>query len=305
MHSHSHAQQEATDYGRAFAIGVTLNLTFVALEAAFGYLSGSLALMADAGHNLGDVLALLLAWGAVVIARRSPSLRRTYGWRRMTILAALASGLLMVLAIIGIVWEAMQRLFEAAPVDGKTVIVVAAIGVVINFLTAMLFRGGRHDDLNIRSAWLHMAADAAVSAGVVVAGAAILATGWLWLDPAISILIAIVILIATWQLLSESIDMAVDAVPRHIDPDEVSGYLSALPGVATVHDLHIWATSTTETALTAHLVMPGGSSDQFLHDVAATLAEQYQIAHATLQVEGGSLGPACDNCEPVMPSITG
>ncbi|MBT8136820.1 MAG: cation diffusion facilitator family transporter [Gammaproteobacteria bacterium] len=292
MHGHSH------DYGRAFALGVALNIVFVVIEAVFGFLSGSLALLADAGHNLGDVMALLLAWGALAISRRQPSGRRTYGYRRATILAAVASGVLLLVAIGGIVWEAAGRLLDAQPVDGMTVIVVAAIGVVINFFTAMLFHRGREHDLNIRSAWLHMAADAAVSLGVVLAGVLILVTGSLWIDPALSLVIAAVILVATWRLLRESVDMAVDAVPRHIDPAEVRRYLLGRSGVNDVHDLHIWAMSTTETALTAHLVMPGAATDSFLQDVTTGLGRRFRIQHATLQVERGDAGVRCAPCEP-------
>ncbi len=301
MHRHNHQP----DYGRAFAIGVALNAGFVIVEAAYGFMSGSLALLADAGHNLGDVLALLLAWGAVVLARRGPSEKRTYGLRRTTILAAVISGLLMMLTVAAIVWEALRRLAEAAPVAGRTVIVVAAIGVAVNFLTAMLFHRGRHDDLNIRSAWLHMAADAAVSAGVVVAGFAILATGWLWLDPGISLVIAAVILIATWQLLRESVDLAVDAVPGHVDRDQVFDCLRSLPGVTAVHDLHIWAISTSETALTAHLVVPEGGGDSLLQEAAGRLAARFGIEHSTLQIERGNLGPGCDTCEPEPQKLAG
>ncbi|MDH3645572.1 MAG: cation diffusion facilitator family transporter [Gammaproteobacteria bacterium] len=296
MHTHAHS----TDYGRAFALGVALNFGFVIVEAVYGFLSGSLALIADAGHNLGDVIALILAWGALIIGRRRPSDRHTYGFRRASILAAVASGVLLLVAIVGIVYEAINRLLSAAPVDGMTVIVVAGIGVLINFFTAMLFHGGREHDLNVRSAWLHMAADAAVSLGVVVAGMLILMTGSLWLDPAISLVIAAVILVATWQLLRESVDMAVDAVPRHINLDAVRNYLQSLPGVTGLHDLHIWPISTTETALTVHLVMPAAASDAFLHEVSVALSDRFRIDHATLQVEQGDADVVCEPCEPTQ-----
>ncbi|MBT8144861.1 MAG: cation diffusion facilitator family transporter, partial [Gammaproteobacteria bacterium] len=284
-------------YGRAFAIGAGLNIAFVIVEAVFGWISGSLALLADAGHNLGDVLALLLAWGAVILARRSPSDRRTYGLRRATILAALISALLMLFAVIGIGIESVRRLASPAPVAGTTVIIVAAVGVVINTITVMLFHRDRRHDLNIRSAWLHMAADAAVSAGVVIAGVAMVMTGWLWLDPAISLAIAAVILVATWQLLTESVDMSVDAVPRQVDPVAVRQYLTSIEGVAAVHDLHIWPTSTSETALTAHLVMPGGGDDELLQDIASTLDQRYHVHHPTIQIEHREL-PDCLGCDP-------
>ena len=301
MHHHAHH----TDYGKAFALGVALNGGFVIVEAGYGLASGSLALIADAGHNLGDVLALLLAWGAVVLARRGPSGRRTYGLRRTTILAAVISSLLMMMAIGIIAWEALHRFADAVPVAGHTVIVVASIGVIINVLTAMLFHRGRHDDLNIRSAWLHMAADAAVSAGVVAIGFGILATGWLWLDPAVSLAIAAVILVATWQLLRESLDLAMDAVPGHVDRNEVFEYLCSLPGVIAVHDLHIWAMSTSETALTAHLVAPEGAGDSLLQEAGNVLATRFRIEHSTLQVERTNLGPGCETCEPEPHKLAG
>jgi cobalt-zinc-cadmium efflux system protein len=299
-HGHSHGlgghhHPPPANWNRAFAIGIFLNLGFVAVEAAYGLLADSLALLADAGHNFSDVLSLVLAWGAAALAARQPSARRTYGLRRTTILAALASGLLLLFAIAGIAWEAVGRIREPAPVSGGTMMVVAAIGVLINGFTAMLFARGRHSDLNIRAAFLHMAADAAISVGVVLAGAGVLLLGWVWLDPIISLTIVAIIAWGTWDLLRESADLAVDAVPRGIDPDAVGNYLRGLPGVSDIHDLHIWGLSTTEVALTAHLVMPGGGfTDRFLADTSAELKRRFGIAHSTLQVEQADLRHGCD-----------
>src|SRR5262245_12612023 len=249
-HGHSHAPQNVTT---AFAIGVTLNAAFVLIEATCGFFSGSLALVADAGHNLSDVLGLLLAWGASYLARQRPSGRRTYGLRRTSIMAALTHGLLLLIAVGAIAWEAIVRLLRPEPVAPTAVIVVAAIGVIVNTLTALLFMAGRQRDLNVRGAFLHMAADAAVSLGVVVGGIVISLTHWLWVDPALSLVIAAVIAYSTWDLLWQSVELALDSVPRGIDPDQVRSYLAGLPDVTAVHDLHIWGLSTTETALTVHL----------------------------------------------------
>jgi cobalt-zinc-cadmium efflux system protein len=280
---HSHG---ATSHGRAFAVGIGLNLSFVAVEAIYGIKAHSLALIADAGHNLSDVLGLVLAWGATVLARRLPTTRRTYGMRRSSILAAFANAVLLLVAIGAIAWEAVRRLSHPAPVSASEVIWVAVVGIVINTATALLFMAGRKGDLNIKGAFLHMAADAGVSAGVVLAGIAIAATGWLWLDPAISLLIVIVILIGTWGLLRDSVNLAMDAVPEGVDPVTVRQYLNELPGIKEVHDLHIWGLSTTEVALTAHLVKPDAKSeDALLADTCQELHERFGIEHATLQVE--------------------
>ena len=260
-HGHSHAP---ADYNRAFAIGVALNVVYIAVEATYGILADSLALLADAGHNLSDVLGLLLAWGANYLARRKPTGRHTYGWRKSTILAALTNAIILLVAMGGIAWEAVQRFSDPLPVAGKTIIIVAAIGVVINTATALLFLSGRNQDLNIRGAFLHMAADAGVSAGVVLAGVVILSTGWLWIDPAVSLIITAIILAGHWGLLRDSFNLALDAVPTGIDPEAVKSYLSDLPGVKGVHDLHIWAMSTSETALTAHLLKPDADDDDTL-----------------------------------------
>jgi len=282
-HHHHHAPP---DYNRAFAAGVVLNVGFVIVEAVFGVLSDSLALLTDAGHNLSDVLGLLLAWGAAALARRRPSLRRTYGYSRATIIASLFSGLLLMGAVGAIGWEAISRLVEPAQPAGKTIMIVAAIGVVINTATALFFLSGKDHDLNIRGAFLHMAADAGVSLGVVISGGLILYFGFNWIDPVISLVIAAVILLSTWGLLRDSLNLAVDAVPRNVDPDAVRGYLSGLPGVLEIHDLHIWAMSTTDTALTAHMVMNEfPTSDDYLNDVAQVLQERFHINHPTIQLE--------------------
>jgi cobalt-zinc-cadmium efflux system protein len=291
-HEHGHGPPPR-GWNRAFAIGVGLNLAFVAIEAGYGIAAGSLALLADAGHNFSDVGSLLLAWGATVLATRAPTLRRTYGWRRTTVLASIASGMLLLGAIAIITFEAIERLRSPAPADGMTMIVVAGIGVVINTATALLFMGGRHGDLNIRAAFLHMAADAGISLGVVVGGVGVLLWGLAWLDPVLSLAIVAIIGWSTWGLLREALDLAVDAVPRGIDPVAVGRYLASRPGVRAVHDLHIWGMSTTEVALTAHLVMPGGHDDDFLHAVTDGLRDRFRIAHATLQVERSDWQHGC------------
>jgi cobalt-zinc-cadmium efflux system protein len=284
-HNHDHGMP---DHNRAFALGVGLNLAFVVLEAGAGLWAGSLALLADAGHNLGDVLGLLLAWGASYLAGRPPTARRTYGLRRASILAALGNAVLLLVAVGGIAWEAVQRFARPEPVSGWAVIAVAAAGVVVNTATALLFLAGRKSDLNIRGAFLHMVADAGVSAAVVVAGLVIQFSGWLWVDPAASLLVVAVITAGTWGLLRESVDLSLDAVPEGIDPAAVEGYLAGLPGVTAVHDLHIWGLSTTHAALTAHLVKPDGLLDDDLLTRAATeLHDRFGIEHVTLQLEQG------------------
>jgi cobalt-zinc-cadmium efflux system protein len=287
-HDHGHAHGPAS-HGAAFAIGVTLNLAFVAVEATYGFLSGSMALVADAGHNLSDVLSLALAWGASVLARRAPSGRFTYGYKSSTILAALANAGLLLVAIAGIAYETVGRMAAPPAVEGRTMMVIAGIGILINGATAMLFARGREHDINIRGAFLHMAADALVSLGVVVAGAAILLTGERWIDPVTSLIIVLVIAWGTWGLLKDSVKLGLNAVPEHIDEGAVRRHLAALPGVTAVHDLHIWPMSTTEAALTAHLVMPAGCpGDAFLHDLAHRLEHDFKIGHTTVQVETGA-----------------
>jgi cobalt-zinc-cadmium efflux system protein len=254
-HSHAHAHP---DYGRAFAVGITLNLVYVAGEAIAGVLSGSLALIADAGHNLGDVLSLSLAWGAAVLSRRRPSDRFTYGLRSSSILAALANTIILLVVTGGIAWEAVRRINHPPPVAAGIVIWVAAAGILVNGVTALLFASGRPRDLNLKSAFLHMAADTLVTAAVVAVGIAIWLTGWFWLDPAVSLFVSAVIVLGTWGLVKSAIGLALDAVPEGVDAAAVRAHLLTAPGVIGLHDLHIWGMSTTETALTCHLVMPGG-----------------------------------------------
>ena len=281
-----HHHHATPDYNRAFAVGVILNVVFVIVEAVFGVMSDSLALLTDAGHNLSDVLGLLLAWGAATLAKRRPSPRRTYGFSRATIIASVFSGMLLMGAVGAIGWEAVNRLVEPAQPAGKTIMIVAAIGVVINTVTALFFLSGKDHDLNIRGAFLHMAADAIVSFGVVISGALILFYGMNWIDPVISLVIAAVIFLSTWSLLRDSLNLAVDAVPRNVDPEAVREYLASLPGVRALHDLHIWPMSTTDTALTAHLVMDVfPDSDHFLSDVAKALETRFSIKHPTIQME--------------------
>lgn len=295
-HSHGpggHAHAPAT-FDRAFLIGITLNTGFVIVEATYGFLANSLALVADAGHNLSDVLGLLLAWVAASLAKRQPSDRYTYGMKRTPILASLANAMLLLVASGAIIYEAIQRFRTPAPVEEMTVIWVALIGIVINGATALGFMAGRKNDLNIRGAFLHMVADAVVSLGVVLSAVAVLFTGWMWIDPAVSIVVAAVIVIGTWSLLKESVSLSLDAVPTHIDRKAVESYLSGLPGVTEVHDLHIWAMSTTEVALTVHLVRPACTlDDALLAQAGRDLASRFKINHATLQVESGDPDHPC------------
>lgn len=281
-HAHVHAP---ASFGKAFAIGISLNIALVAAEAVYGYIGNSTALLADAGHNLSDVLGLIVAWGASIAAKRAPSGRFTYGLRASTILAALANAVFLLVATGAIGWEAILRLQQPEPVAGVTVMVVAGIGILINGFTALLFARGRKDDINIEGAYLHMAADAAVSLGVVVSAALIIWTGWLWLDPVTSLVICAVILWSTTSLLRGSIDMSMAAAPKGTDLAAIRSFLLARPGVSDIHDLHVWPISTTETALTCHLVMPAGSSDTFLMETAQLLKTTYRIGHTTLQIE--------------------
>jgi cobalt-zinc-cadmium efflux system protein len=290
-HHHHHA---APDYSRAFAVGVALNIIFVVIEVAYGVMANSLALITDAGHNLSDVLGLLLAWGATYLAGKKPSRRRTYGYSRATILASMFSGLLLLAAVAVISWEAINRFFTPSEPVGQTIMIVAGIGVLINSITAWFFVSGKDHDLNIRGAYLHMAADALVSLGVVISGFVIWKFGLKWFDPLSSLLIAAVIFWSTWGLLRDSLNLAIDAVPRDIDPEAIRKWLSDQPGVEGLHDLHIWPISTTQTALTAHLLMPEPpADDEFLHDLAMLLQEMFKISHATFQIERGNGDHPC------------
>ena len=285
VHHHGHDHGVAGN-SRSFALGMVLNLLFLVFEVAFGLRAHSLALIADAGHNLGDVLGLGLAWGATELARRPPTRRHTYGLRRGSILAALGNALLLLVAVGGISWEAIQRLMHPQPVAGETVMLVAAVGVAVNGLTALLFVAGRRRDLNVRGAFLHMLSDALISGGVVLAGIAIQITGRAWLDPAVSLAVGVVIVWGTWSLLKESLRLALDAVPEGIDLPSIEQYLESLPGVTAVHDLHVWAMSTTETALTAHLVKPDARvDDALLARLARELHDRFGIEHTTIQLE--------------------
>jgi cobalt-zinc-cadmium efflux system protein len=302
-HSHGHGARghvhAPASFDRAFAIGVGLNVAFVIAEIGFGLRTHSLALVADAGHNLGDVLALVLAWAGSILARREPTPRRTYGMRRFSILAAIANAGILLVAVGAIIVEAIDRLRHPAPVAAGIVSVVAAAGILINLGTALAFRRGRDHDLNIRGAFLHMLGDAAASAGVVVAGLLIAATGLLWIDPAVSLLLAALILWSSWGLAKDSVNLALDAVPSGIDPHEVDAALRGLEGVVEVHDLHIWGMSTTDVALTAHLIRPcHGGEDALLASATRLLRERFGIAHATLQVEQGLAIHPCDLAAP-------
>lgn len=290
-HHHSHAPAK---FNRAFAIGTVLNVGFILVEITYGYLAHSLALFADAGHNLGDVLGLLLAWGASAIARRPPTARYTYGLRSSSILAALINAVVLLLSMGAIAWEAIRRFNDSVPVSGGTVIGVAMVGIMINSATALMFMSGRKTDLNIRGAFLHMAADALISLGVVLVGIAILVTHWIWLDQVVSLVLVVVVVAGTWQLLRESMSLALDAVPMEIEPLAVKTYLLERPGVSKIHDLHIWAMSTTETALTVHLVMPTGyPGDAFVWEICKEIQEHFGIKHSTIQIEIGDSEYPC------------
>lgn len=279
---------------RSFALGVALNVGFVIVEVISGTLVNSLALLADAGHNLSDVLGLLLAWAAHVLSTAKPSQQRTYGWKSSSILAALFNAQILLVAVGIIAWEAWHRFWIPSPSGGTAIVWVATAGVLVNTFSALLFIGGQQSDINIRGAFLHMAADAAVSVGVVVAGVTIAATGYQWVDPLTSLIVAVVILLGTWGLLRESLDLALHAVPKHIDLAAVRQFLSELPGVTEVHDLHVWAMSTTEAALTAHLVKPAeGNDDELLATATRELNERFQIGHITLQVERAAAASRC------------
>jgi cobalt-zinc-cadmium efflux system protein len=293
-HGHHHHHHGDVGHGRAFAIAIALNAAFVAIEFFYGFLANSTALMADAGHNLSDVLSLILAWGAAILAKREPTGRYTYGLRSSSILAALFNGMLLMAATGAIAWGAVERLMAPTPVAGLTVSVVAGIGIAVNGISAWLFMKGSKDDLNIRGAYLHLAADAAISLGVLVAGLVVLSTGWAWIDPAVSLVIVVLIMKSTWALLREALEMTLGAVPGNVDAGAVETFLLARPGVTGVHDLHIWSMSTTDVALTCHLVMPGGyPGDAAIDDIARQLKEQFGIHHTTLQTEQGTTQHEC------------
>ena len=294
-HGHHHHHHAApAGHGRAFAIAIALNAVFVAVEFGYGFVANSTALMADAGHNLSDVLGLMLAWGAAVLSQRSPSGRYTYGLRGSSMLAALFNGMLLMVACGGIAWEAVQQLLQPTPVQGATVSIVAAIGIAVNGFSAWLFMAGSKDDINIRGAYLHLAADAAISLGVLISGVVVMFTSWSWLDPLVSIAIVLLIVAGTWSLLKESLRMVMAAVPGNVNAPEVEKFLLGCSGVTEVHDLHIWAMSTTETALTAHLVMPSGyPGDAALDDITRQLKDKFAIHHTTLQTEQGTTEHAC------------
>ena len=296
MHNHDHAHSRGpADFTRALAIGIALNIGFTIAEATFGILSHSLALVSDAGHNLSDVLGLALAWGATRLAAQPATTRHTYGFRRSTILASLTNAVVLLIVVGGLIWEAIGRLREPHAVASGTVIAVAAAGILVNGASALLFLSGRHRDLNAKGAFLHLAADAGVSLGVVIAGVAMRMTGLPWIDPVVALGIAGIIAFGTWGLFRESLNLAMDAVPEQIASNDVDAYLRGLPGVQSVHDLHVWAMSTSETALTAHVVVPDRPiGDEELARIADQLHHRFGIGHATIQVERGDCGAECD-----------
>ncbi len=292
-HDHDHAAAVPNN-NKAFAIGIGMNLAFVFAEVTYGVISNSVALIADGAHNLSDVLGLALAWGATILAKRNPSMSRTYGLRRSTILAALANALLLIAAVGGVIWEAIARIHNPGTVDGYTVIVVAAIGVVINGVSAFFFFRGKEGDANIRGAFLHLAADCAVSIGVVIGGIIILKTGWQIVDPIISIVISVVVLGSTWSLFKESLNLSLDSVPKHIDISSVRALLLGQVGIQEVHDLHVWSLSTTDVALTAHLVTTEKEhSAELLAAIKDALHEKFGISHITVQVETSAFKEQC------------
>lgn len=293
-HDHSGHHDAPTNFGRAFLIAIALNTVFVGVEFGYGFIANSTALMADAGHNLSDVLGLILAWGATILSRKAPSDRYTYGLRSTSILGALANAMFLLIACGAIAWEAILRFSNPPVVAGLTVTMVAAIGIVINGISAWLFVKGSKGDLNIRAAYMHMAADAVVSFGVVISGIAMIFTGWYWLDPVLSLVITAVIVLGTWGLLKNSVQLALSAVPAHIDVSEVDAFLRQCAGVTDIHDLHIWGMSTTESALTVHLVMPNGyPSDAALDEIVHALKDKFSIHHSTIQVEQGTTNHSC------------
>jgi len=303
-HGHAHVHAPAS-FDRAFGIGIALNIAFVAIEAFYGWKIDSLALLADAGHNLSDVIGLALAWGGALAGRLRPDAGHTYGWKRASILAAFINALLLLVAMGSLAWEAVHRLQTPQAVEGVTIMVVAGIGILVNTATALLFMRGRKTDLNIRGAFLHMAADALVSAGVVVAGGLALWFGWTWLDPVVSLLIAAVIVVGTWNLFKQSLHLLFDGVPEGVDLHAVQALLESLPGVERVHDLHVWAMGTSQIAMTAHLVMPQGQADDaFLKHATDELHEHFEIEHVTIQVVRVPFTRPCATLAPAKASAT-
>lgn len=294
-HSHHHHEHSSGNYGTAFIIGITLNLAYIVLEVVFGLQADSTALLADAGHNTGDVLSLVFSWVAIKLSLWKPSGRYTYGLRRTTILVALLNTIMLFIAVALIVYEAIKHLQHPEPVVGTTIIVIALTGVVVNTISALLFMKGHGHDLNIKAAFIHMASDALVSLGVVVAGVLINYTGYLWIDPVCSFVIAAIILYSSWRLFSDALKLVLDAVPEGIDIAEVKAYLNNIEGVQQVHDLHVWAMSTTQTALTAHLVVPATTGDDFLHRINHGLRERFHISHSTIQIDR-ALTADCEKC---------
>ncbi|OIP58482.1 MAG: cation transporter [Ignavibacteria bacterium CG2_30_36_16] len=293
-HSHNHSNNISASFNKAFGYGISLNIIYIIVEVVFGLMVNSMALLADAGHNFSDVLGLILAWGAAMLAQKSPTTKTTYGLRKSTILAALFNGILLMIAVGGISIEAIRKLINPEPVQGATMMIVAGVGVIINAATALLFIKGKEKDINIKGAYLHMTADAGVSFGVVAAGFLIYLTNWLWLDPAVSLLIVVVITISTWGLLRDSFMLSVDAVPSGIQLEDVKKYLEAIPGVEEVHDIHIWGMSTTETALTAHLVIPTvNGTDEILKNICKEVNDKFEIAHCTIQFERSAKSASC------------
>jgi len=296
MSHQNHSHTQGTNFNQAFLFGIILNVVYIVVEIIYGILINSMALLADAGHNFSDVLGLLLAWGAAYLAKTASTEKRTYGMRKSTILAALFNAIILMIAVGAITIEAVRKLIYPEPVQGQTMIIVAAIGFIINAVTALLFMKGREKDLNIKGAFLHMAADAGVSLGVVIAGLIIVSTGWLWVDPVIGLVIVVVITIGTWGLLKESFHLSMDAVPKDIDLKDVGNYLKSIQGVNEVHDLHVWAMSTTETALTAHLVIPEENKDDyFLKKICGELHSKFGIVHSTIQIEKSAQSANCEH----------
>jgi len=295
--SHDHAHQHQTEimnYNRAFSFGIALNIIFVILEISFGFYADSLALIADAGHNLSDVFTLLLAWGAYYLSQKAATQTRTYGLKKVTILASLISTMLLISALGAIFFEAIERLKNPESVDGLIIIVVAGIGVFINAATAYLFLQGQKEDLNIKAAYMHMVADTAVSAGVVIAGLLIIFTGWLWIDPLLSMILVVLIFVGTWSLLKDSVNLSIDAVPQNIDTEEVKAYLLSLENIISIHDLHIWPLSTTQTAMSAHLITESITiNNAQLNEIHKVLKERFAIQHATIQMEYNEEGHHC------------